>query len=95
MADFAPLLGLAREQILRAEPGTDTFVDLDGRTFRVFQRPGDPVATLIVPSPSCYGCDGSGRSVWASTRGRPCSCLDHSYDCEPGMCDPHCPSVED
>lgn len=92
-ATVPTFLGLTTDELEQAGP--DTYVDLNGRTFRVLHELGSFVYRVIPPSGSCFGCDGSGRSVWASTRGRPCICMDHVLGCDPDGCEPFCPSFDD
>lgn len=63
--------------------------------------PENPVQTATIydvpigtPDPGCYGCCGTGTLRWAGIRaGIRCSCVEHSHDCEPGICAPNCPST--
>ncbi|HEV2121243.1 MAG TPA: hypothetical protein VGW38_00515 [Chloroflexota bacterium] len=43
-----------------------------------------PAGWMDEPDPFCYGCGGTGWLFDA-----PCSCVSHTPNCEPGMCEGH------
>lgn len=43
-----------------------------------------------MPAPGCYGCGGTGWVFRANPASKTaCSCVTHSIDCEPGICEGH------
>jgi len=53
-----------------------------------------PAIVWAPPSPTCYGCCGTGWLVGFGNKPRTvqCPCTQHSRDCDPESCDDSCPT---